>query len=61
MVGKVNCKHNNRGAWCNNEKVERSLFGFGARVCSDYAKLSYTCPYRLETKRPNIKVHGQKV
>ena len=60
MKGKVNCKYNEKGAWCSNEKVERGLFGLGERLCYDYLKISHTCPYRLETKRPNVKVHGQK-
>jgi len=33
---KINCKWNVDGTWCKNKKVKRSLFGFGARVCSEY-------------------------
>ena len=33
---KINCVHNDQGAWCTNKKVKRSLFGIGARVCCEY-------------------------
>lgn len=29
----VNCKKNVDGPWCKDERVKRSLFGFGARCC----------------------------
>lgn len=35
MVIKVNCKYNDQGAWCTNKNVKRSLFGLGARCCSE--------------------------
>jgi hypothetical protein len=33
MYINVNCKFNDRGAWCKHKLVKRSLFGFGARCC----------------------------
>ena len=36
MQRKINCKHNNKGAWCTNKRVKRSLFGIGARVCCEF-------------------------
>lgn len=34
----INCKWNDRGAWCENENVKRSLFGIGARCCVEYGE-----------------------
>jgi len=36
MIVKINCKYNDRGAWCTNKNVKRSLFGIGARCCSEF-------------------------
>jgi hypothetical protein len=36
MIRKVNCKCNDNGAWCTNKNVKRSLFGIGARCCSEF-------------------------
>lgn len=36
MKLKINCKHNDNGAWCTNKNVKRSLFGLGARVCCEH-------------------------
>jgi len=36
MIKRINCKHNDNGAWCTNINVKRSLFGIGARCCSEY-------------------------
>ncbi len=36
MQRKINCKYNDRGAWCTNKKIKRSLFGLGTRLCSEY-------------------------
>ena len=40
MYVKVNCIYNDKGAWCTNKNVKRSLLGLGARVCSEYGKLN---------------------
>jgi hypothetical protein len=36
MQKKVNCKYNDNGAWCTNKKIKRSLFGIGARCCTEF-------------------------
>lgn len=36
MQKKINCKYNDQGAWCNNKNIKRSLFGIGARCCSEF-------------------------
>ena len=36
MIIKINCKYNDSGAWCTNKDVKRSLFGIGARCCSEH-------------------------
>ena len=40
MIIKVNCKYNDKGAWCTNKNIKRSLFGIGARCCSEYNNIS---------------------
>lgn len=51
----VNCIYNENGAWCNNKNVKRSLFGLGARVCSEYGKLSCRkCTYSEYYPRPTV-------
>lgn len=53
MKVKVNCKHNNEGAWCTNKKVKRSLFDLGARCCSDYAN-KHCCFKEARARRPCV-------
>lgn len=36
MQRKINCKYNEKGAWCTNENIKRSLFGIGARCCTEF-------------------------
>jgi len=49
----INCKYNDRGAWCINKNVKKSLWGFGARCCSLYPGLNgEKCQYQVEYKRP---------
>lgn len=48
---KVNCIWNNQGVWCKNEKIKRSLFGFGARCCIEYGG-NKTCQFR--ESRPKL-------
>ena len=51
---KINCKYNDRGAWCTNEKIKRSLFGFGARCCTLFPCLNgVVCEYQMKYKRPD--------
>ena len=37
MQKKVNCKYNDKGAWCTNKNIKRSLFGIGARCCVEFS------------------------
>lgn len=41
---RINCMWNDRGAWCKNEKIGRSLFGIGARCCVEYPYVQKGCP-----------------
>lgn len=36
MQIKINCKYNDQGAWCTNKNIKRSLFGIGARCCTEF-------------------------
>ena len=49
----VNCIYNEKGAWCNNKNIKRSLLGLGARCCSEYGKFTCKdCPYSKPSPRP---------
>lgn len=53
MQGKINCKYNDRGAWCTHRGIKRSLFGIGARCCVLYPPLNGgECSYQREHPRP---------
>ena len=54
MQIKVNCIHTYNDAWCKNKNVSRSLFGLGARVCSEYCgkKCEYKEKYKLSVVPP---------
>ena len=52
---RINCIHNDRGAWCHNKNIKRSLFGLGARCCVLYPNWSENCEYQEKLKRPNIQ------
>lgn len=49
MDKKVNCKYNEKGAWCNNKNIKRSLFGLGARCCIEFH--DGVCPVKEKTTR----------
>lgn len=49
---KVPCKYNNQGAWCTNPLVGRSLYGLGARCCTQYPHRDGTCKHQDLGKRP---------
>ena len=49
---KVDCVYNDKGAWCNNKNVKRSLFGIGARVCVKYPPSKKSCDFIKRHKRP---------
>ena len=52
MQRKINCQHNDRGAWCTNKKVRRSLWGIGARCCTEYYTFCNKCEHKKEYPRP---------
>lgn len=55
VYGNINCVWNDRGAWCKNKNIKRSLFGFGVRSCIEYPPLNdYCCGLKIEHKKPNI-------
>lgn len=33
FIKNVNCKKNNKGAWCKDKRIKKSLSGIGARCC----------------------------
>ncbi len=49
---KINCKYNDRGVWCTNVMIKRSLFGLGARCCTQYPYANTICRQQIEHKRP---------
>jgi len=53
MMIKVNCIYNNKGAWCNNLNINKSLFGLGARCCSEYPNSSELCPHQEKVRKPS--------
>lgn len=52
MQKKINCLLNKNGAYCTCEKIERSLFGFGARLCVEYYD-NKKCEHKEEVPRPH--------
>ena len=52
IIVKVDCTHNDQGAWCNNKNVKRSLWGFGARTCPLHEKFYGKCEYQNSCQKP---------
>ena len=54
----INCIYNDRGVWCINKNVKRSLFGFGARCCilydNPYHPWDNICKYQVKWKKSSI-------
>ena len=50
MKVKINCKHNDGGAWCKCQHVKRSLFGLGARMCLVFN--NKLCKFQEEFPKP---------
>lgn len=46
----INCKSNDRGAWCKDTRIKKSLFGFGARCCLVFC--GERCRYQDKHTRP---------
>ena len=53
MPRNIFCVYGDRGAWCTNQGVKRSLFGFGARVCVEQ-EYGATCDFKQAPKRPSV-------
>jgi hypothetical protein len=49
---KINCKYNDRGAWCKNKNIKRSLFGIGVRCCVEYPHENKSCESKIKFPRP---------
>lgn len=49
---RINCQHNDRGAWCKHKKIKRSLFGIGARCCIEFSYPKEKCKYHKPFVRP---------
>ena len=47
----INCTYNDRGAWCRNNNIPRSLFGIGARCCKEFSGC-VQCELKETNKRP---------
>lgn len=52
MMVNINCIYFEKGGYCTNTKVNKSLFGYGARCCSEYGFL-VKCNLRVGHKRPS--------
>lgn len=46
-----NCIYNDRGAWCTNKNIKKSLFGLGARCCVEFYDCA-DCIHKVGHKRP---------
>ena len=51
MDSNINCSHNDRGPWCKNIRVKRSLWGLGARMCSVFQ--GKPCPFQQKLVKPS--------
>ena len=51
MMTKINCKQNDRGAWCKDKRIKRSLLGLGARCCVLYPNWT-GCEYQEKYPKP---------
>lgn len=52
---RINCKYNDRGAWCTNKNIKRSLFGIGARCCVLYPD-GISCKYQEKYEKPKVSI-----
>lgn len=48
----INCRMNVEGAWCQDPRVKRSLFGLGARCCVEFPRKVTPCEFKVEFPRP---------
>ena len=56
---KINCIYYNRG-FCENKLIKRSLFGIGPRICSETPLYPNNCPYQEKSRKPKLKLKGQR-
>lgn len=49
---KINCTHNDQGAWCTNKKIKKSFFGIGARCCIEFPYSSTKCALKKSSPKP---------
>ena len=54
MMRNVNCIHNDKGAWCKNKNIKRSLFGLGARCCVEFQDRGVECKYKKMKPKPKF-------
>jgi len=65
MYLKINCQHSDGGSGCQCEKIKRSFFGLGRRVCTEWLsslERGYVppCPYKKEYPPPQpLKRYGK--
>ena len=52
----INCKQNDKGVWCKDKRVRRSLCGIGARMCIEFE--GKECPYVDRYSRPQMPSKG---
>ena len=51
MIFNINCKYNNKGAWCKHNLIKRNLFG--VRCCILYPPLNENiCKYQEKYSKP---------
>lgn len=54
----INCQQNDRGAWCKDKRVRRSLLGIGVRCCKIFE--GDVCEYQKLYARPDPVPPGIK-
>jgi len=52
MNKNLNCKYNDKGAWCTHDSIPRSMFGLGARQCIEFNGCD-KCEFKVKYNRPN--------
>jgi hypothetical protein len=56
MATKINCKYNDRGVWCTDKRIKRSLLGIGTRCCILFPGLNgKKCEYQVKYERPILR------
>lgn len=56
----LNCIYNDKGDWCTNKNIKRSLFGLGARYCIVFPCFDTdACQCSKKYPKPKILPQGQ--